>query len=148
MPFYKVNLKFKRNLVTFMIASIVFMIPLVFIERPAWVYIIIISIDIFIHKIIEVLCSCYLVYLIPPQWKYAHIRASSLPLYLMTLGKMYACVVCFLCYNESNTIFKLNQIVLTIIAFLSYGILGLIICKLPNYRVKSLARILAKKAME
>jgi hypothetical protein len=148
MPFYKVNLKFKKNLIIFMIASIVFMIPLTFLERPIGVYIPIISIDIFIHKIIEVICSCYLVYLIPPQWKYAHIRASSLPLYLMTLGKMFACVVCFICYNESNVLFKLNQILLICIAFFIYGFLGIIIYKLPNFRVKSLARILSKKAIE
>ena len=148
MPFYKVNLKFKKNLIIFMIASIIFMIPLTFLERPIGVYIPIISIDIFIHKIIEVICSCYLVYLIPPQWKYAHIRASSLPLYLMTLGKMFACVVCFICYNESNVLFKLNQILLICIAFFIYGFLGIIIYKLPNFRVKSLARILSKKAIE
>ena len=78
MPFYKVNLIFKKNLIIFIIASISFMIPLSIIDHPIGAYLPIAAIDIFIHKIIEIICCCYLIYLIPPQWKYAHIRASSL----------------------------------------------------------------------
>ena len=155
MPFYKVNLIFKKNLIIFMIASIVFMIPLLFLkEGTIFAYIPIVSIDILIHKIIEVICSCYLVYLIPPQWKYSNIRASSLPIYLMTFGKMLACAICLICYdNEKNIdkrslIFRYNQIILTLIAVISYGLFGLIIYKSTNFRVKALARVLRQKAVE
>ena len=148
MPFYKINVIFKKNLIIFMAASVIIMIPLTFLQNYIGFYIPIISVDILLHKIIEVICSCYLVYLIPPQWKYAHIRASSLPIYLMTFGKIFACITCFICYKNTSEAFNYNQILLICIAFIIYGIIGVIILKSPNFRVKALARILRKKAVE
>ena len=142
MPFYKVNLIFKKNLIIFMMGSIVFIIPLsiiVFFEIP-YAYIPIASIGILINKIIEVICSSFLVYLIPPQWKYANIKASSLPIYLMTLGKIVACTFCFL--NSYNNILLITFTVFTYLTF------GIVIYKSPNFRVKALTRILRRKAME
>ena len=157
MPFYKVNLIFKKNLIIFMIMSIVLMIPLSipYLDK-IYIYVPIVSLDIVIHKIIETRTCCYLVYLIPPQWKYAHIRASSLPIYFMTFAKLCACALCFLCFNgptdvdkdSLKKIFKLDQHILIAIAFFIYGIIGFIIYKSDNFRVKALARILRKRAME
>ena len=157
MPFYKVNLIFKKNLIIFMFSSILLMIPLSlpFLDN-IWLYVPLVSFDIFFHKVIEIMLSCYLVYLIPPQWKYAHIRASSLPIYLMTFAKMSACALCFLCFqnpnNEGNSnikhVFKYNQQALTLIAILVYGMFGVFIYKSHNFRVKALARVLRKRAME
>ena len=149
MPFYKVNIIFKKNLIIFMIASIICMIPLSLLDIIREAYIPIVAIDILLHKIIEVMCSCYLVYLIPPQWKYAHMRASSLPIYLMTLGKIFACFVCFIAYDDKDKdILALNHHLLILIAFIIYGIIGLVILKSPNFRVKALARVLRKRAIE
>ena len=149
MPFYKVNIIFNKNLIIFMISSIVFMVPLTILDGKYKIYLPFASFDILLHKIIEIRCSCYLVYLMPPQWKYAHIRASSLPIYLMTIGKILACIVCFICYDYSDIkLYKYNQIILIGIAFIVYGIIGLVILKSPNFRVKALARILRKKAVE
>ena len=158
MPFYKVNLIFKKNLMIFMIASIVFMIPL---SIPyldyIYVYAPFVSLAAFTHKVIEIMLSCYLVYLIPPQWKYAHIRASSLPIYFMNFAKLCACVLCFVCYKgptdvneffDLQNVFKYNHHLLIVITFIVYGIFGMIIYKSENFRVKALARILRKKAME
>ena len=143
-PFYKVNIIFKKNLILFMIGSIVFMIPLLILpllENPyPYVYIPIASIDILIHKIIEVICSSFLVYLIPPQWKYAHIKACSLPIYLMTLGKIIACIFCFLS--------RFNNILLNAFCICVYLIFGIIIYKSTNFRVKALTRILRRKAIQ
>ena len=131
-----------------MIASIVFMIPLSIIDHPIGAYLPIATIDIFIHKVIEVVCCCYLVYLIPPQWKYAHIRASSLPIYLMNLGKIFACTICFICYKHEKKVFKYNMYLLNSIAIIVYGIIGIVIYKSNNFRVKALARVLRKRAVE
>ena len=144
MPFYKVNIIFKKNLILFMIGSIVFMIPLLILplleNQYPYVYIPIASIDILIHKIIEVICSSFLVYLIPPQWKYAHIKASSLPIYLMTLGKIIACTFCFLS--------QYNNVLLNGFSICAYLIFGIIIYKSTNFRVKALTRILRRKAIQ
>ena len=157
MPFYKVNLIFKKNLIIFMISSIVFMIPLLFSsDSYIYAYIPIVSIDILIHKIIEVICSCFLVYLIPPQWKYAHIKASSLPIYLMNFGKIISCAFCFISILNENKnqnvnipfTFLYNNALLVLFALCTYLIIGIIIYKSQNFRVKALARILRRKTLE
>ena len=147
-PFYKINLTFKNNLIILMIISVVLMIPLSieFFFSRIYLYAPIVSIDIFIHKMIEIICSCYLVNLIPPKWKYSHIRASSLPIYLMTLGKIGGCVFCISSFSE--TTLELNQHILTATAFTIYGLIGLFIFKSKNFRVSTLSRILANKALE
>ena len=147
-PFYKINLTFKNNLIFLMIISVILMIPLSidFFFSRIYLYAPIVSIDIFIHKMIEIICSCYLVNLIPPKWQYSHIRASSLPIYLMTLGKIGACFFCLSSFNESNI--ELNNHILTATAFTIYGLVGLYVYKSKNFRVTALSRILANKALE
>ena len=148
MPFYKINVIFKKNLLVFMIASVVLMIPLSFsfIYKKIYVYVPFITIEIFMHKVIEMFCSCYLVYLIPPKWQYAHIRASSLPIYLMTFGKILACLICLASFNRDDIEF--NYHLLTIIAGICYGLTGLYIYKSKNFKVTSLPRILRQRALE
>ena len=149
MPFFRVNLIFKKHLLISMILSIVCMAPLSF-DIPVLAYISIVSIDIFFHKIIEVLCSCYLVYLIPPNWKFAHLRASSLIVHVMTFGKIFSCLLCFTFFNEKEDkkIRKINIYSLTLIAFCSYISIIIIIFKSKSFRVKAIIRILTKKLGE
>jgi hypothetical protein len=148
MPFYKINLKFKKNLIIFMIMSVILMIPLSFtiFYEYIFLYVPLVSIDIFIHKIIEVISSCYLVYLIPPKWQYSHIRASSLPIYLMTFGKALGCILCMASFDENYI--ELNQHILTGIAFFFYGFIGLFIYKSKNFRISTLSRILRQRVLE
>ena len=148
MPFFRINLIFQKHLMISMIASIIFMIPLLF-HLPLGAYVPIVSIDICLHKIIEVLCCCYLVYLIPPKWKYAHLRASSLVVHVMTLSKIFSCLLCFTCFNEEETEkIKTNMYILTAIASCVYGVIFVIIYKSKNFRVKALIRVLKKKVDE
>ena len=148
MPFYKVNLIFRRNIIIFMIFSVVFMVPLsfkIFYINP-YIYAPIVSIDIILHKIIETMCSCYLVYLLPPKWQYSHIRASSLPIYLMTLGKAAGCIFCIASYDTEKI--EINLYILTGITFFVYGFISLFLYRTKNFRVTALSRILRNKALE
>ena len=148
MPFYKINVIFKKHLTISMIASIILMIPLCF-NIPWYAYISIVSIDLFFHKVIEVLCSCYLVYLVPPKWKYAHVRACSLVMHIMTFAKIFSCILCYSCYNERDAKkMKMNLYSLIGISFGMYGIMLFIIYKSKNFRVKALVRLLKKKINE
>ena len=148
MPFYKINLFFKKNLIIFMILSVICMVPLSieFLFGRIYLYVPLVTIVIFLHKIIENICSCYLVYLIPPNWKYSHIRASSLPIYLMILGKMCGCFICCLSYEKDKI--EYNQHLITAIAFTIYGLMGLIIYKSRDFRINTLPRILRQRALE
>jgi len=146
MPFFRINLIFKKYLFISMILSILFMIPLSFLHLPLSAYIPIVSIDICFHKIIEVLCSCYLVYLLPPRWKYAHIRASSLVVHIMTFAKILSCLLCFTCYSEKEKeSIKTNMYILIALALLAYGFIISIIYRSKNFRVKALIRIIRRK---
>ena len=148
MPFFKINIIFKKHLMISMIASVVFMVPLAF-HLPLEVYVPITSIDICLHKIIEVLCSCYLAYLIPPKWKYAHLRASSLVIHVMTFAKIFSCLLCFSCFSEqAKEKIKTNMYILTSITIFIYGSIFIIIHKSKNFRVKALIRILGKRIDE
>ena len=148
MPFYKINIIFKKNLLMIMIASVVLLIPLsfTFIYKHIFLYVPFITIEIFMHKVIEIICSCYLVYLIPPKWQYSHIRASSLPIYLMTFGKIIACLICLASFDRDDIEF--NHHLLTIIAGVFYGLTGLYIYKSNNFKVSALPRILRQRALE
>ena len=148
MPLYKINIIFKKNLIIFLSLGVLLMLPLSFsvFFSHIYLYIIFISVDILIHKIIEIICSCYLVYLIPPKWQYSHIRASSLPIYLMTIGKFCGCIFCMTSYDRSHI--EYNHHLLTATAAVIYGIIGLFIYKSRNVRISSLPRIIRQKALE
>jgi hypothetical protein len=148
MPFYKINIFFKKYLIICITASVLLMVVLSFefFYSKIYLYAPIVSIDILLHKIIETICSCYLVYLVPPKWRYAHIRASSLPIYLMTLGKIGGCIFCWASYDIEQIAF--NQYVLTGLTFCIYGFIALFFIRSKNFRVSALARILRKKSLE
>ena len=147
-PFFRINLVFKKYLMIAMVASIIFMVPLLF-HLKLGIYIPIVSIDLCLHKIIEVLCSCFLVYLIPPKWKYAHVRASSLVVHVMTFAKIFSCFLCFSCFDEEHKEqIKTNIYILSSIALVSYGIIFFFIYKSKNLRVKALIRVMKKRGEE
>ena len=148
MPFYKINIIFKKNLIILMIMSIIFMIPLSigYCNTNIWAYTSIVSIDLLLHKVIEIICSCYLVYLIPPKWQFSHIRASSLPIYLMIFGKIFGCLFCLLSFKREFV--EWNYYFLTATTVFVYGLIGLFIYKSKNFRVRALSRIVRNKALE
>ena len=124
--------------------TILLMIPLSF-QIDLFYYFIIISIIIILSSIIEVLSSCYLAYLTPPNWEISQINAGSLPLYIMTFGKL---VGCFICLTSFTDITLLNNHIIIIFTFIGYGISGYFIIKSKNFRIKAIARIMRKSELE
>ena len=145
MPFYKVNLIYKKNLIIYMIASVIFMTSLSFVHQY-YVYVPVVTIIIAINKVIEVTSSCYLVYLIPPQWKFMHLKAGRLPLYLMLFAKLLGCILCLTSFHPAGV--TVNQYIINLIAVFAYGIIGAFIYKSKNFRVKALSRVLRKRIVE
>ena len=144
LPFYKINTLIKKLLVILMASSIILMIPLSF-QINLLAYFIIISFVILLSSIIEVLSSCYLAYLTPPKWKFSHMNAGSLPLYIMTFGKLIGCIICLLAFTEDAL---LNNRVILVITFISYGICVYNILKSQNFRIKAIARIMRRSELE
>ena len=147
LPFYKVNLIYKKNLIVYMILSIIFMIP---ISIPSinkiYIFIPFATLIIAVNKIIEITSSCYLVYLIPPQWKFMHLKAGRLPLYLMIIAKSLGCILCLTFFHPKGIYMNLYFIIA--ISLIAYGIIGMFIYKSENFRVKALSRVLRKRVIE
>ena len=144
LPFYKINTLIKKLLVILMASSIILMIPLSF-QINLLAYFIIISFVILLSSIIEVLSSCYLAYLTPPKWKFSHMNAGSLPLHISTFGKLIGCIICLLAFTEDVL---LNNRVIIVITFISYGICVYNILKSQNFRIKAIARIMRRSELE
>ena len=147
LPFYKINNRLKKFLIILMVSTIILMIPLSF-EIDLFFYFIIISVIIIISSIIEVLSSCYLAYLTPPDWKVSHINAGALPLYIMTFGKLAGCLTCLMSFINIKFLNHLNNPVIIVFTFIGYGICGFFIIRSKELRIKAIARIMRKSELE
>ena len=147
LPFYKINTKLKKFLVLLMISTILLMIPLLFEQIGLVFYFIIISCIILLSSIIEILSSCYLAYLTPPEWKLSKFNAGSLPLHISTFGKLSGCLICLTVFVKKE-LDLLNHWVVMIFTIIGYGVSGIYILKSKNFRIKSIARIMRKSELE
>ena len=144
-PFHKINYLFKKYLIILMILTNLLMISLSILlyYEIKYPYFPIISLLILINMIIEVISSSYLSYLLPPGWKFSHIRAGALTVYIMTLGKISGILFCLVSYNDSNW----NYFVMTIIVFIAYTYICIYLYKSSNLRIKSICRIMQQKKL-
>ena len=127
-----------------MTLTIILMVPLSFVKNLL-AYFIIISLVFLISSIIEVVSSCYLAYLIPPDHKFSHINAGALPLYIITFGKLCGCLICLTSFTNIELF---NNHVVIIFTFIGYGISGFHMIKSKNFRIKAIARIMRKSELE
>ena len=146
LPFYKLNTKIKELLIISMFLTIILMVPLL-IKIDLFYYFIIISIIIIISSIIEVLSSCYLAYLTPPDWVFCQINAGALPLYIMAFGKLIGCLICLTSFSGIDSSLINNHVVI-FLTLIGYGISGYFIYKSKNFRIKAIARIMRKTELE
>ena len=125
-PLYKINKIIKKLLVILMTATIIVMVPLS-LNIGLLAYFIIISFIFLLTSIIEVVSSCYLAYLTPPNHKFYHMNAGSLPLYVMTFGKLCGCLICLTSFTDNfggeNPIKKyilknLNHLIILVLTFI------------------------------
>ena len=145
-PFHKINYLFKKYLIILMTISYLLMISLstLLIFNIVYPYFAIISLLLLINMIIEVISSSYLSYLLPPGWKFSHIRAGALTVYIMILGKIIGCLFCFVSFRDLTW----NYFGITIIIFLAYFSISIYLCKSPNLRIKSICRIIQQKKLD
>ena len=146
LPFHKINLKFKKYSIILMTLSIILMLTLsVFINREInSPYFIIISFLIFITMSLEVISSSYLTYLLPSQWKFKHIRAGALTVYIMTFGKIIGILFCLISFRDSSW----NYFGITVIVSIFYTSMIIYLCKSTNLRIKAICRIIQMRKLE
>ena len=148
LPFHKINTLIKKSLIILMVLTLLLMIPLSIdyvVGKYIIIYFIIISCVFLISSIIEVLSSCYLAYLTPPEWKFSQFNAGALPIYVMTFGKLCGCLICLSAFSGN---LLLNHHIVIGLTLLGYGISGIFILKSKNFRIKAIARIMRKSELE
>ena len=145
-PFHKINLLFKKYLIILMTLTNVLMIILsiVIYNKFNYPYFIILSLLILINMTLEVISSSYLAYLLPPGWKFKNIRAGALTIYIMTFAKICGILFCFISYNNSTW----NYFGITFVIVIFYTSMIIYICKSPNWRIKSICRIIQMKKVD
>ena len=145
-PLYRLNKLIKKLLIILMFINILLMIPVIISKYiNLYIYFIIITLIFSISSIIEVLFSCYLAYLTPPEWKISSLNAGMLPLIIMTFGKLSGCLICLSAFSSN---LMLNHYIIIGLSFIGYGICSIFIVKTKNFRVKAIARIIRKSELE
>ena len=145
LPLYRLNKLIKKFLISLMCISLLLMIPIAIEIINIYIYFGIISLIFLISSIIEVLSSCYLAYLTPPEWQLSHFNAGILPLIIMTFGKLCGCLICCVAFLGN---LMLNHYIIIGLTFIGYGITGIFILKSKNFRIKAIARIMRKSELE
>ena len=146
LPLYRLNKLIKKFLISLMFLSLLLMIPITISKYlNIYIYFAIISLIFLISSIIEVLSSCYLAYLTPPEWKFSHINAGMLPLIIMTFGKLSGCLICLTAFTDN---LNWNHYIIIGLSFIGYGISSIFILKSKNFRIKAIARIIRKSELE
>ena len=145
-PLYRLNKLIKKLLIILMFINILLMIPVIISKYiNLYIYFIIITLIFSISSIIEVLFSCYLAYLTPPEWKISSLNAGMLPLIIMTFGKLSGCLICLSAFSSN---LMLNHYIIIGLSFIGYGICSFFILKSKNFRIKAIARIIRKSEIE
>ena len=149
LPLKKVNILMKKYLIIFMIATIIFISPLLYspILGSAFLILLISSAIILLCTIITILTSCYLSYLLPPGWTMFFIRIGRMPLSVIIFGKFIGTLFSMINSTEQGNNNN-NFITIFIIIFISYvGIIIYLFIK-NNFRIKVIARIMRKRVFE
>ena len=142
LPLRKINVFMKKYLIIFMMATIIFLSPLLYAPILESNYLIlgISSGAILLCTIISILASCYLSYLLPPGWKIFFIHAGRLPSCLIVFGKVVGILLNLIENYKIYTIFSI--ISLCYISIIIYLFIT------NNFRIKVIARIMRKRIFE
>ena len=144
LPLKKINIFIKRYLLIFISATIIFISPLLY-TRLLTEGIFVLSISVLgittFSNIISVLISCYLSYLFPPRWNYIIGRS---PIYVISAGKALGIFICL--FIKINLEFTFYFVFALCVIFYGCVLVFLIVYK--DFRIKIIARIIRKKALE
>jgi hypothetical protein len=146
LPLKKINILMKKYLVIFMIASVIFISPLLYspISESKALYFMISSGLSLLCSIITILCSSYLSYLLPPGLiLLSTFKAAKLPLFLIEFGKFIGIIIGIL-----NNTKNYNIIFIFIILVISYVSTIVYLMITNNFRIKVIARIMRKRVFE
>jgi len=152
-PFYQVNYKFKIFMLLSVSSIFLFNLPLLTINAQGdddfttfkkYIFIILNILLVFACNIVDICCSCYLSFILSPEWKIFGRRIGHLNYYFIVLGKICGGIICI--FLEKNN--KVNYWVLfgiTLVFCAGNVILNLFTRIL---KIKGITRVIRKSALE
>ena len=145
-PFYQVNYKF-RIFMLFSVAGLaIFNIPLIInsLYDNKYIFIIMNVLLIVACNIIEICCSCYLSFILSPDWKIFGRGTGHWTNYVIIFGKILGGIICMLLNKEDY----LNHWVLIGITFAFFICIFIMLFFTRILKIKGITRVIRKGALE
>ena len=145
-PFYQVNYKF-RIFMLFSVAGLaIFNIPLIIhnLYDNKYIFIIMNVLLIVAFNIIEICCSCYLSFILSPDWKIFRRGTGHWTNYVIILGKILGGIICLLLNKKDY----LNHWVLIGITFAFFICIFTILFFTRIFKIRGITRVIRKGALE
>ena len=145
-PFYQVNYKYR----IFMIISVTFLVllnlPLIIdsLYNNEYIFIILNILMVLSCDVIYICCSCYLSFLLSPEWKIFGRNVSHWTYYIIICGKILGGIICMtLCSMEST-----NHWVLVGITFSFFICILILIFFTRILKIRGITRVIRKTIIE
>ena len=149
-PFYQVNTKYKIFTFLSLLGIIVFIILSLIIKiidhynfllnfASVTVYIL----TVLACNVIDISCSCYLSFLLSPEWKLFGKNTAYFTNYMITGGKIIGGIICILLCDKYTNYLIILVICLAIFAFYLY-----LSYFTRNIKIKGITRVIRKNALE
>ena len=145
-PFYKVNYRFKVFLFGSVVNLLLVNIPLMFelVYNTDYAFIILNILLVFGCDIINISCSCYLSFIMQPDWNFLCLGVGHWINYSIIIGKILGGIISFI-FSVDNHINHWIWMGITI-AFFIYIFVLIFFTRI--IRIKGIVRIIRKNAIE
>ena len=145
-PFYQVNYSFRIFMIISVTSLVLLNLPLIidYIYDNEYIFIIMNILMVLACDIIHVCCSCYLSFLLSPEWKIFGKNVGHWTNYIIISGEIFGGIIClFLCSEE-----YVNHWVLVGISFALFICVLFLIFFTRILKIRGLMRVIRKTAME
>ena len=145
-PFYQVNYKFKIFMVFTISGLVLFNLPLVIksLYDSKYIFIIMNILLVLGCNIIDICSSCYLSFILSPEWKIFSRSVGHWTNYIIIIGKICGGILCML-FNSKDYI---NMWILTGITFAFFICVMYFIFFTRILKIKGISRVIRKSVLE
>ena len=145
-PFYQVNYKFKKFIVITSTLLVLFNLPLIIegVYDNNYAFIILNILMVLACKITDISCSCYLSFLLSPDWKFLGKSVGYITNYVILSGKIIGGIICLILCSKEYT----NHWVLVGITFAFFIFILTLSFFTRILRIRGITRVIRKNALE
>ena len=145
-PFYQVNYKFKKFIVVTSTLLVLLNLPLIIedVYDNNYAFIILNILMVLACNITDISCSCYLSFLLSPDWKFLGKSVGYMTNYVILSGKIIGGIICLFLCNKEYT----NHWVLVGITFAFFIFILTLSFFTRILRIRGITRVIRKNALE